>query len=155
MKKYLTLIFSALLPMLANAYYEPYDAKINGICYNFSGDEATVTYTDFRDYPYSDYKGAVVIPSSVTYNGKTYTVTSIGRQAFESCGGLTSITIPNSVTSIGEIAFSGCSSLTSVNIPNSVTSIGYLAFAYCRGLTSITIPERMTSIGDGAFGECI
>lgn len=36
--------------------------------------------------------------------------------------------IPNSVTSIGRNAFWGCIGLTSVSIPNSVTSIGERAF---------------------------
>lgn len=40
MKRKLLLFLALLLPMLASAY----DAKINGIYYNFSGDEAEVTY---------------------------------------------------------------------------------------------------------------
>ena len=102
---------------------------------------------------YGRYFG-VVIPSTVTYNGTTYRVTSIGGSAFRNCGLLTSVTIPNSVTSIGGSAFSGCSSLTSVTIPNSVTSIGGYAFNGCSGLTSVTIPNSVTSIGDGAFSGC-
>ena len=69
------------------------------------------------------------LSSTITYQGKTYRVTSIGERAFISCSRLTSITIPNSVTSIGERAFEGCSRLTSITIPNSVTSIGDIAFA--------------------------
>ena len=121
MKRTFLLLLSALLPLLASAY----DAEIDGIYYNFSGNEATVTY---RDYAFNSYSGNVVIPKSVTYNGTTYSVTSIGVQAFWVCSGLTSITIPNSVTSIGNEAFRGCSSLTSITIPNSVTSIGNYAF---------------------------
>ena len=100
------------------------------------------------------YTGDIVIPSSVTYNDVTYSVTSIGSEAFSRCTGLTSVTISNSVTSIGEFAFDGCSSLTSVTIPNSVTSIGDWAFADCSGLTSIEIPNSVTSIGDYAFIRC-
>ena len=81
-------------------------------------------------------------------------VTSIGYRAFENCSGLTSITIPNSVTSIGNSAFSGCSGLTSLTIPNSVTSIESFAFYNCSGLTSVTIPYSVTSIGYYAFGYC-
>ena len=81
-------------------------------------------------------------------------VTSIGGWAFWYCSGLTSITIPNNVTGIGGHAFSGCSGLTSITIPNSVTSIGEGAFWYCSGLTSVTIPNSVTSIGDYAFHEC-
>ena len=80
-------------------------------------------------------------------------VTNFGFRAFGSCSGLTSVTIPNSVTSIGD-AFYNCSGLTSVIIPNSVTSIGDNAFSRCSGLTSITIPNSVTSIGDYAFSYC-
>lgn len=57
---------------------------------------------------YTSYIGSVTIPESVTYNGETYSVTSIGNYAFYSCDGLTSVTIPNSVTSIGSYAFQNC-----------------------------------------------
>ena len=78
--------------------------------YNSDGTSVTVTYpnpkyNDNTNYYYDGYSkptGKLVIPSSVTHNGKTYSVTSIGYDAFLSCTGLTSVTIPNSVTSIGE-----------------------------------------------------
>ena len=60
---------------------------------------------------------------------------------FESCKGLTNVTIGNSVTSIGDYAFYSCSAITSIEIPNSVTSIGYGAFQNCTGLTSIVVDE--------------
>ena len=44
-------------------------------------------------------------------------------------------TIQEGVTSIGKNAFYNCRGLTSVTIPNSVTSIGKNAFYNCRGLT--------------------
>ena len=97
---------------------------------------------------------SVVIPETVTYQGTTYSVTSIGAQAFFYFSSLTSITIPNSVTSIGDAAFQYCSSLTSVTIPNSVTSIGNYAFQNCSSLTSVTIPNSVTSIGNYAFQNC-
>ena len=100
-----------------------------------------------------EYSGTVVIPESVEYEGVSYAVTSIGDYAFQSCTGLTSVTIPNSVTSIGNHAFYRCQHLTSVTIPNSVKSIEYGAFAY-SGLTSVTIPNSVTSIGAYAFKDC-
>ena len=100
------------------------------------------------------YKGTVIIPSTVTHEGVEYTVNKIADNAFNDCGSLTSVTIPNSVTSIGNYAFSGCTVLTSVTIPNSVTSIGDGAFNGCSGLPSITIPNSITSIGGGTFAGC-
>ena len=133
-----------------------YDAKVDGIYYNLSGSNATVTY--YSKTISSNkivYTGVVTIPKSITYKGTNYSVTSIGGAAFNGCSGLTSITIPNSVTSIGGAAFSGCIGLTSVTIPNSVTSIGLEAFSGCIGLTSVTIPNSVTSIGFEAFSGCI
>lgn len=68
------------------------------------------------------------LSETITHKGKTYTLTSIGWDAFSDCDSLTSIIIPKSVTKIGLGAFSGCSSLTSVTIPSSVKEIGGNAF---------------------------
>ena len=96
----------------------------------------------------------MTIPTTVTNYGTTYSVTSIGGDAFSDCSGLRSVTIPNSVISIGEYAFCSCSGLTSVTIGNSVTSIGDSAFYRCDGLRSVTIPNSVTSISDDAFYDC-
>ncbi len=78
--------------------------EIDGIYYNLvtKAKQAEVTSNPSR------YRGAVNIPETVSYNSVTYSVTSIGEDAFCYCDALTSITIPNSVTSIGEDAFTGC-----------------------------------------------
>ena len=102
-----------------------------------------------------DASGAITIPATITDDsGNSYTVISIGEEAFDNCHSLTSVTIPDSVTSIGDYAFYRCLSLASVNIPDGVTSIGNSAFYDCTGLTSVDIPDSVTSIGDGAFFRC-
>ena len=104
---------------------------------------------------YTKPTGSLIIPSTVSYDGTTLPVTTIGTSAFSYCGDLTSVIIPNSVTSIGEYAFFNLSGLTSVTIGNSVTSIGDYAFYNCSGLTgALTIPNSVTSIGAMAFVRC-
>ena len=153
--KILMLMVALLLPQGASAY----DFMVDGLCYNINEDSTTVTVTcenssSHGSFGNSDLEGDLVIPEAVTYNGTSYSVTSIGEFAFHLCSGLTSVTIPNSVTSIGWCAFYLCSGLTSVTIPNSVTSIGVGTFYGCSGLTSVTIPNSVTSIGEQAFTGC-
>ena len=145
------LMLALLLPATATAH----DFEVDGIYYIINGNEATVTFRGTSYYEYSnEYSGSVTIPSSVTYNGTIYSVTSIGVLAFYNCSGLTSVTIPNPVTEIGYSAFSGCRGLTSVTIPTSLKTIGERAFKDCQSLTSVAIPNSVTSIGDLAFYNC-
>ena len=103
---------------------------VNGIRYALKNQEAMVTKQNKKIT-------TVDIPSSITYRGVSYSVTSIGNYAFSSCSLLTNVGIPNSVTSIGDVAFAWCSSLTNIVIPNSVTSIGFYAFSDCSLLETI------------------
>ena len=138
MKQKLFTFFLALVAS-ASAIYAS-NTQVDGIWYDFdsSTKTATVTYQGSYHSSYEDeYSGSVVIPETVTYNGTTYSVTSIGNSAFKNCKSLTSVTIPTSVTSIGSSAFSFCFGLTSITIPNRVTSIGYDAFSNCSSLTSV------------------
>uniref|UniRef100_UPI003FEE0E39 leucine-rich repeat domain-containing protein n=1 Tax=Barnesiella intestinihominis TaxID=487174 RepID=UPI003FEE0E39 len=120
--------------------------------YDYSTKEGEVSVTRSISGKYS--ADNIVIPSTVTYNGKQYTVTSIGDNAFSSCYNLTKVTIPNSVKTIENSAFKGCTGLKTVTIGNSVTTIGISAFAGCTGLTEVTIPNSVTTIWSGAFGHC-
>ena len=128
-----------------------YDFMVDGLAYNVvSLPDLTceVTYSDTK------YSGDIVIPSTVTYQGRTLTVIQIGYEAFDKCSALTSVEIPNSVTTIGDSAFSKCTSLTSVEIPNSVTTIEDAAFYGCTSLTSIEIPNSVTKIDRWTFFGC-
>ena len=136
-----------------------YDLLVDGIYYCCtSNNTVEVTYeflyeTEDWFFPETPYTGDVSIPETITSDGKTYQVTSIGEGAFMMCPDLTSVTIPETVTKIGQMAFLGCTSLTSVSIPNSVTEIGLWAFGGCSGLTSVTIGSGVVSM-ENAFNNC-
>lgn len=83
--------------------------------------------------------GQFAIPSSATYNGKSYAVAAVGDSAFKYCRKITSITISEGVTSIGVAAFYGCNELTSITIPSNVTLVGLSAFADCSGLQELYV----------------
>ena len=144
-------LFTALLLLCCVGTATAHEFEVGGIYYYITDDtNKTIEVTNVDEYS-DEYTGNVVIPESVTYNGTTYSVTSIGHYAFFRCTGLKSITIPNSVTSIGNSAFYNCTGLTSIEIPNSVTSIGDNAFEDCTSLTNVVIGNSVTSIGDYAF----
>ncbi|MGX8713094.1 MAG: leucine-rich repeat domain-containing protein [bacterium] len=160
MKKALSIL--ALLLGLSGSAWASFDYYDFSFTFTFEGNTLYYTIMSnsssvFVTYPGSEYNpyygytaptGALTIPDSVTYNGITYSVTSIDNYAFRGCTGLTSVTIGNSVTSIGYYAFYGCTGLTSVTIPNSVTSIGENVFQFCTGLTSVAFnAENCTSAG--------
>lgn len=66
-----------------------HDFEVDGIYYNIlSETDKTVEVTFKGDYfnSYSDeYAGAVIIPSSVTSSGTSYSVIEIGDDAFSDC----------------------------------------------------------------------
>ena len=78
------------------------------------------------------------------------TIDSIGKQAFENCGDLESVVLPNCITVLPEACFSFCMSLSEVILPQHLKSIGKDAFSGCA-MSTVTIPAEVTSIAKGAF----
>lgn len=138
--------------LIASTTLWAYDAEIDGIYYDFSGEEAIVTFRE--KYNKIDYKGDIVIPESVNYEGKEYRVTEIGRSVFYGCDKITSVSIPESVVRIADWSFFQCSGLTTINLPKGLNYIGTGAFQECSGLTSVVIPGSVKNIGGQAFYQC-
>ena len=77
-------------------------------------------------------------------------LTTIPKNAFQSCANLSTVRIPNGVESIGENAFEKCP-FEAISLPNTLTTIGKTAFGSCTNLKSITIPASVNNIGPSAF----
>lgn len=120
---------------------------VNNYTVNDDGESVTVSGTSEST---SEKPTQLNIESSISSNGKNYTVTEIGNWAFKEWNTLTEVTLPNTVEIIGFQAFFNCSNLTKVIIPEGVRKIGQNAFNGCSQLTSITIPSTITNM-DTAF----
>ena len=158
MKKRLSLL--SYLLVLAMAVMAQTKVEVDGIYYNLdsSNNTAEVTSGD------SKYRKDIVIPASISVNGSTYSVTTIGERAFLECTYLTSIEIPNSVTSIGNSEFRNCTGLTSIIVAtdnpiydsrnNCNAIIDKVSNTLIQGCKITIIPNSVTTIGEFAFGNC-
>lgn len=147
------------LGLRANAYVPPsnvqtfggYGVQWNGlnveeILFSYVADGSAITITDYPE----GAQGVLTIPA--TMFGKP--VTKIGAYAFQNCGDLTKILIPESVTQIESWAFRECSSLTEALIPDSVTSLGNGLFRSCPNLNTVTLSKNLTAIPPQLFYQC-
>lgn len=112
LRKFALLAAALALPGISASAY---DLEVDGIFYNIvSFDDMTCEVTR-DDEGHTRYEGEVVIPGTITYNGRTLTVVRIEEEAFWEAL-ITSITIPNTVTNVGYKAFRDCDQLTKVVI---------------------------------------
>ncbi len=150
MKELLRKLILFAVSMVFSVTASAYDFEVDGFYYDVVslGDLTCQVVKGDKDY-----QGDIVIPSTVVYNSRQFTVTSIGT-VFEGNKSITSIKLPKGLTYIELYALKGCSSLTSVVFPESLTEIGVGAFSGCSGLTSVILPESLTEIGESAFSRC-
>lgn len=134
-------------------------------------DDTSVSVVENEKYMYFEH---IIVPAHISYQGKEYNVTTIGKRAFHSCK-CTSIVLTNGITTISERAFEACW-VKDITIPPSITNIGYEAFYntiylkelqwpclctsiptnafYDGGLKRFIIPEGVTDIEGGVFDGC-
>ena len=162
---FLALLLLMALPMAAQTAGNKF--KVDGLNYIVL-DAAKLTlkvlpetnykqYTDTEGDAYSAYNGTLSgildLTKPVSYNGKNWKVTEIGKRAFQ-LENITEVKLPDGMTRIGYKAFYKTASLTTINFPSSLTVIETSAFSG-SGLTgTLTFPDNMF-IGANAFQSCV
>ena len=91
-------------------------------------------------------------------------ITSIGKQAFNGCTSLKTLTFENtaSISLADDTAatggvFAGCTALETVNLGANISTIGEKAFSGCTSLQTVNIAtenSKLTKIGKQAFYKC-
>lgn len=96
----------------------------------------------------------LIIPERVTHNGHTYTVTSIDSNAYSKCKNLVALTLPESIDSIYYRAFDSCGNISNVYIPDNVTYLAQDALRDCDKLTAVRLPSNIDRLSRGLFSLC-
>ena len=129
-----------------------------GVCYSMDG-KRLLKANNTLSGRYVIRKGVEIICESAFENcGKIVsveipqTVRIIAAFAFAGCS-LKSVVVPSSVELIGDSAF--CTSdLEHVDVRNGVKIIGTYAFSLCHSLKTVSLPDSVREIGEFAFSEC-
>ena len=150
---------------------EPIKTKIGNLYYGLNEDDKIAVVVSSPE----TYTGEVVIPETLSYEGATFTITSVAANAFKGCSGITSVAILGIDTQISEGAFNGCNQITSLSlntknigvwftdskgtigeltIGNTVETIEDGAFYDFTALQAVVIPANVTTIGNSAFYGC-
>ena len=148
-------LFPSIVELEPTVDDDPQTIEVDGIYYKIAkasdalnGIEQTIYQSDVEVAVVCEaekgheYSGDIVIPSSITYDGKTYPVACVAECAFAEYKGwngkeIRSVVMPNSVVAIGEEAFVESGTLRRVEIPNSVRYIGEDVFGDCESLSEI------------------
>lgn len=138
--------FQVVVPSGQTLYFDTVPGGVT-VVYPHAGSNYQTAWNGF-DKP----TGALTIPSQVSWQGVTYSVTTISPAAFYECNGITSLVISHGVATIGNSAFNGCTGITSVTLPASTLSIGNQAFGGCSSLSSVSIhADTPPATAVGAF----
>lgn len=79
-------------------------------------------------------------------------VTTIGKNAFKGCTGITSL-VAIHVKNINKEAFEGCSSIKTLSLP-AVVTISKDAFANCEQLNTVSLGASLSNVTANPFSNC-
>lgn len=120
------------------------------------------------------FTGSLTLPSTVEYiNGNDIgneggafqecgfvcelklpeSLTYLGNRVFMNCSGLYgNLSLPHRLSYLGESTFENCKNLTgSISIPQSISEIRFRTFAYCNFNGTLELHDGVSSIGEEAF----
>lgn len=158
MKKNFLIVLSFFLALPSFLLAGDNIVEVNGLMYRLGTETSTAAVTYKGEswiFLQSNYKGDIVIPESIDYDGKSYKVNTIGEGAFYYCSDIQSISIPRSVEKIEDYAFAGCEGIKAISIPEAVSSLGEESFSGCRNLTSIILPRKIGRLPSYCFQNCV
>lgn len=129
--------------------------EVNGISYAFDDVNMTASVSKPKNGSYNFYTGLVNIPETVDFQGQTFKVIEINREAFANQQELTGVIIPKTVELICYRAFQADRNLQNVvfNPEGKLSTIEFEAFQTCVSLTSISFPKSLKIIEDGVFSR--
>lgn len=148
---------------------------ISSFAYDFQIDQMNYTILTGNEVELAGTKGTKTnlnVPETVTNNSTTYTVVSIGSEAFQYKTGMNTVTLPRTIKQIGYNAFYGCTGLTAVYVPDIASwcniSFPYGSYEYRASplyyahnlyinnqlVENIVIPDTITTISTYAFFGC-
>ena len=116
--------------------------------YTTASSAATVIKDDYNSME------DVIIPSSVTIGGSSYSVKAIGSSAFYNCYNIHSISFNEGLEVICRSAFNACWNATFGVLPSTIQHVGSEAFFSCGRISKLIIPEGCKAIDSNAFSWC-
>lgn len=159
MKKiYFKLLLSLLLPLCAPSVAAAADfSEVNpeGIALNYTilateeGTTPEVEVSGFTETP-TDTVASFTLPGSVTHDGTTYNVTTVGEYAFRS-DLIKSATLGEGIKTLKKYSFGYC--LTSINLPESLENIEVEALGAVM-IKELYIPKSVKNIGANEPHSC-
>ena len=175
--KFLLAILMIVCGLSATADEPQHDFATGGLSYYFVDRDPTLMEVEVgaRIYYMNDYAGDIVVPSTVQYHNKTYTVVAVHEKCFFNCPNLRSVKLPETIKRIGDWAFYKAP-IEHLDLPASCKELGVCAFAYsniksldlshievfdnrafrnCEGFSGeFTLPACTREVGSGVFASC-
>ena len=163
-----------MVPLIAGTAYAATIPCEDGLEYRITPSEGTAEVCGRVE---GNESATIKIASTLTYNDKTYDVTSVEGAAFWRDTKITELIVEDGVTAIGGMAFDSCSNLAAITLPDSVSfpknAFTNTAFYNATGnwsdgvlyinnhlvaantnISACEIPDNTVTIASNAFENC-